>query len=191
MDGKLSDILETYRTRGLSRYDEVVTQLEHALQCATLAMTAACSDELVSACLLHDIGHLVSAPRPDRSSRTARDLEHERIGSRLLERLFPRSVTEPIRLHVAAKRVLCTLDPAYREGLSPASIASLALQGGLMTEVERVRFEEAEHADAALSPASLRRPGQGTGAKDSRTRRVRTDPGSRTPQLIGCLSSFQ
>src|SRR5205823_4068872 len=49
------------------------------------------------------------------------DARHEEEGAAWLETYFGPAVTAPIRLHVTAKRYLCAVDPAYREGLSSAS----------------------------------------------------------------------
>jgi len=51
-------------------------------------------------------------------------------------------VSEPVKLHVAAKRYLCATDASYLAQLSPASVESLHLQGGPMTDVELDAFEE-------------------------------------------------
>jgi [1-hydroxy-2-(trimethylamino)ethyl]phosphonate dioxygenase len=64
--------------------------------------------------------------------------------------LFPPLVTEPIRLHVAAKRYLCTVDPPYFNTLSQPSIVSLNLQGGPMTAAEVVQFEQHPCYEAAV-----------------------------------------
>ena len=45
-----------------------------------------------------------------------------------------RVVTECVRLHVAAKRYLCATDPTYFGKLSPASVHTLSLQGGPMSD---------------------------------------------------------
>ena len=67
---------------------------------------------------------------------------------------FDTDVTRPIALHVAAKRYLCTREPDYFANLSPGSVASLALQGGPMSEAEAAAFE----ADSAHGHAvALRR----------------------------------
>jgi gamma-butyrobetaine dioxygenase len=49
-------------------------------------------------------------------------------------------VTEPVRLHVAAKRYLCATKGGYFERLSPGSVRSLELQGGPMREAECEAF---------------------------------------------------
>jgi predicted HD phosphohydrolase len=53
---------------------------------------------------------------------------------------LPAAVTEPIRLHVAAKRYLCFADSAYMDELSPSSMLSLGLQGGPMSSDEAQAF---------------------------------------------------
>ena len=50
-------------------------------------------------------------------------------------------MTEPVRLHVQAKRYLCTVEPAYLKSLIKPALASLDLQGGLMSAVEVAEFE--------------------------------------------------
>jgi len=54
----LNDIEALFRRHGHEQYDgEPVTQLEHALQTAHLAEASGADDALVTACLLHDLGH--------------------------------------------------------------------------------------------------------------------------------------
>ena len=131
---------------------EPLTQLEHALQTAALAEESKAADSLVVAALLHDIGHLVHG-LPEHIALGV-DPRHEDIGDRWLSRHFSRAVTEPIRLHVAAKRYLCAREPGYTASLSAASRESLALQGGAMTADEVRVFEQTPWAGDA---AALRR----------------------------------
>jgi len=133
-------------TAGDARYDEDVTQAEHACQCAALAVAEGLPDALVAAALLHDVGHLLAAADASR----VRDLRHEEIGARWLARAFGPDVTEPVRLHVAAKRWLCGTDTSYSASLSPASVRSLVLQGGPMDADEARGFATHAHAEAAV-----------------------------------------
>ena len=71
-------------------------------------------------------------------------------GYRYLEKLFDSSVTEPVRLHVAAKRYLCATDDTYMDQLSEPSRVSLALQGGPMSQEEVAEFEANPHYEAAV-----------------------------------------
>jgi len=133
---------------GARRYgDEPVSQLEHALQCAAHAQRSGADASLVAAALLHDIGHLVAGP--DELSG-CRDLRHEELGAVALSGLFGPEVTEPIRLHVAAKRYLCAVEPAYVRRLSAASQASLALQGGQFDRDEAVAFAVRPYAQESI-----------------------------------------
>jgi phosphonate degradation associated HDIG domain protein len=137
----VDDILRLFARRGASAYHgEAVSQAEHGLQAAELAESEGASDALVVAALLHDVGHLLDGQDEDLATRGI-DGHHEEAGSRWLARHFGPEVIEPIRLHVAAKRYLCAVDPAYLEGLSPASRLSLAVQGGPMGSEERAEFE--------------------------------------------------
>lgn len=126
-----------------------VSQLDHALQCADLACQADHSKAFVAAALLHDIGHMLHRNPPD-SAQVERDLFHERVGSTWLARYFKPEITEPIRLHVAAKRYLCARDPGYVQYLSEASVHSLALQGGPMDQREQAAFKASPHHEAAI-----------------------------------------
>lgn len=124
---------------GEAYFGEPLTQLEHALQTAMLAEQDRVAETLVAAALLHDIGHLLHG-HPEDIARHGVDGLHEEAAVQWLGVNFRRPVTEPIRLHVAAKRFLCTVDPPYLERLSPASRESLAIQGGPMTPDEVAAF---------------------------------------------------
>lgn len=137
--------------RGQSFYDEVVTQLEHALQCAALARRNSASPEQITSALLHDIGHFILDEYNADINFLDIDLNHEEIGAKYLEPFFSDSVTTPIRLHVPAKRYLCTVDTTYYDGLSDASKRSLKVQGGLMFDEEQQDFEKIPHYQDALT----------------------------------------
>ena len=137
-------LIELFRTRGQGHYDELVTQYQHAVQSAHLAKATG-DARLVAAALLHDIGHLFEDAADDQH-----DLFHEDIGADFLSAFYPESVTEPIRLHVPAKRYLCTVNPAYYEDLSPASRTSFGLQGGMMSEKELAAFRANPYHASAI-----------------------------------------
>ncbi|MDX1963557.1 MAG: HD domain-containing protein [Pirellulales bacterium] len=143
-------ILECFHQRGHSNYGkEAVTQLEHALQAAYSAEKAAAPAELVAAALLHDVGHLLHDLPEDAPDHDIDD-RHEQLGAEWLADYFTPAVVEPIRLHVAAKRYLCTKEPGYFEKLSEPSVQSLALQGGPMTAAQAAHFESHPHFEAAI-----------------------------------------
>lgn len=128
----IEQIVRLYRTAGAARYGmEAISQEQHALQCGLLAQQAGADDALVAACLLHDLGHLLTEHLPDTAA--GKDDLHEYRAIPFLRGEFGAAVIEPIRLHVAAKRYLCAVDPAYHASLSPASVHSLMLQGGVFT----------------------------------------------------------
>ncbi len=145
----IATIVDLFGRFGADHYGENVSQLQHALQCAQLAREHHCSDALIAACLLHDIGRMIDPAGNDAELR-GEDAQHEALGARALAPLFPLEVTEPIRLHVAAKRYLCAADPAYAAGLSAASILSLGVQGGAMSAEERAAFEREPFFASAL-----------------------------------------
>jgi phosphonate degradation associated HDIG domain protein len=139
-----------FTEHGTTAYDgarkESVSALEHALQCAQLAEWAGADAPLVAAALLHDIGSFIVA-EPDGDEI---DDAHELRALPLLSEAFTASVTEPVRLHVQAKRYLVAADPAYAATLSSASVHSLALQGGPMSADEMRLFDELPFAQQAL-----------------------------------------
>jgi phosphonate degradation associated HDIG domain protein len=138
-------IFGAFDSNGAEAYlGEPVTLREHMLQSAAFAEAESAGDTLVAAALLHDIGHLLHDGDED-AAKKGIDTYHEEVGFRFLERHFPPAVVDPVRLHVAAKRYLCAVDPSYRDELSPASILSLELQGGPMSPEETAAFEEEPH----------------------------------------------
>jgi phosphonate degradation associated HDIG domain protein len=148
----IDQIIRLYRHEGSVRYGmEAVSQEEHALQCALLAEEAGAAPELVAAALLHDLGHLL---HDEEQGPAARDELHEYRALPFLRGEYPEAVLQPIRLHVAAKRFLCAVDPAYHDGLSAASRHSLQLQGGPFGPAEADRFLREAHA---LDAVALRR----------------------------------
>jgi gamma-butyrobetaine dioxygenase len=152
--GVADHILGVLHDGGAAAYfGEPVTQLQHALQTAALAEGAGAPGALVVAALLHDIGHLLMTATTDALPGDT-DPHHEDAGERWLSAHFGPAVTEPIRLHVAAKRYLCAIDPDYAASLSPASQDSLLLQGGPMTADEVSAFTATPWAAEA---AALRR----------------------------------
>ena len=148
---KVAVLFSYMEIRGQSFYDEAVTQLEHALQCAALATQNDASPTLITSALLHDIGHFILDEHNADVVFLNTDLNHEEIGAQYLEPFFPKTITTPIRLHVPAKRYLCTTDATYYDGLSDASKMSLKLQGGVMSDVEQDGFEQIPYFRDALT----------------------------------------
>jgi len=164
------EILTIFQKCGSSEYfGESVSMTEHALQAAFFARTAGAPPGLIVAALLHDIGHLVDDVPSDIADWTT-DARHEQIGGRWLARRFRPEVSEPVRLHVPAKRYLLATDAGYLAKLSPASVITLKLQGGPMAAHEIAEFEnEPFHKDAVRvrqwddqgKVAGLKTPGLG------------------------------
>ena len=146
----LAPVVQCFIKHGSEQYGrEAVTQLEHALQCAFLAESAQQSSTIITACLLHDVGHLLHDLGEDAAEKGIDD-RHEYRAIPFLSQQFPPAVTEPIRLHVNAKRYLCATQSDYWEDLSPASKLSLELQGGTYSEAEALEFIAQPHAKDAV-----------------------------------------
>jgi gamma-butyrobetaine dioxygenase len=120
---------------------EAVTIGVHMRQAGALAEAAGAAAPLVAAALLHDIGHL----------RSETDARHGAGGAQWLSQWFGEPVTEPVRLHVAAKRYLCATEPGYFARLSAESVRTLALQGGPMTPEQAAAFEALPFARDAVA----------------------------------------
>lgn len=135
------EILAIFHARGAGEYfGEQVSMTEHGLQAAYFAQIAGSPPALVIAALLHDIGHLVEEVPSDIADWTF-DAHHERVGSQWLAKRFGPEVSDPVRLHVPAKRYLLATDAGYFAKLSPASVITLKLQGGPMNALEVLGFE--------------------------------------------------
>jgi gamma-butyrobetaine dioxygenase len=164
-------IAELFASEGAADYlGEPVTVAAHLLQAGAMAAAVGAPPALVAAALLHDVGHLRGADAladgngdggvdeavggvvaSGRELMAGTDNNHGERGAQWLARWFPESVTEPVRLHVAAKRYLCAAEPSYLALLSEASVYTLAVQGGPMTGAEAAQFERAPRAADAIA----------------------------------------
>ena len=150
-------LAKLFAEQGESEYlGEPVTQAEHMLQAAAGAQRSGASNALVAAALLHDVGHLFPSGATGEISghelmAAGTDNRHSHVGADWLAAWFPRAVTEPVRLHVAAKRYLCAVEPGYFDRLSEASVYTLSVQGGPMSEDEAAEFARDPHARDAVT----------------------------------------
>ncbi|MCP4329312.1 MAG: HD domain-containing protein [Alphaproteobacteria bacterium] len=139
-DTMVALIGDIFTRRGAGCYlGEQVTMAEHMLQCARQAETAGADESMIAAALLHDIG-LFANDFPHGATVGDAEIHHGEAGAVVLEPFFPATVTDCVRHHVAAKRYLCAIDPAYRKLLSPSSVRTLELQGGVMSVEEAAAF---------------------------------------------------
>jgi phosphonate degradation associated HDIG domain protein len=137
----LAALDEVFELRARGRYGlSDVSQRAHALQAGRHAREQGLSAALTVAALLHDVGHMVHELGEHPAARGVDD-RHEAVGAAWLARWFGPAVVEPVRLHVAAKRWLCAVEPGYFERLTRDSVESLALQGGPMSPDEVAAFE--------------------------------------------------
>jgi predicted HD phosphohydrolase len=150
-------LLHALARAGSRRYGgEVVSELEHALQCAQLARESAADEELQLACLLHDVGRyaidqslVADTLESTRVGPQARG--HHEVGADLLAPWVPERLAWCVRMHADAKRYLCATEPAYFERLSPASRRTLELQGGVMPPSEAAQFSGHRWAQDAVA----------------------------------------
>jgi len=150
MNGIVDRLIELLAAKGIRQYgQERVSQCEHALQCAFLAEREGVPGTIVSAALLHDIGHLLYEAG-ERPALRGIDDRHEELGAEYLLGVFGPAVAEPVRLHVAAKRYLCATDSGYFGRLSAASVRSLELQGGALNADEAAAFRSIPFSKEAV-----------------------------------------
>ncbi|MFZ4410546.1 MAG: HD domain-containing protein [Paracraurococcus sp.] len=139
-DPRLQRIADLLTLKAEGQYGlSAINQKQHALQSGWLAEKLGCSDAMITASLLHDIGHMVHDLGENPAEQGVDDL-HEERGYEFLVGWFGPEVTEPVRLHVAAKRYLCGTEADYFAKLSKDSVLSLSLQGGPMSAEEAAAF---------------------------------------------------
>ena len=175
----LDHLFLTLKTEGTARYGmEAINQFEHALQCAAQAEQESAGPALITAALLHDIGHLIH--KLGIAAERGIDDRHEALGEKLLRKWFDDDVVLPVALHVDAKRYLCTAEPGYFNRLSPASVRSLELQGGPFSETEALDFISRPGGEDAVR---LRRWDEGAKVKGQETPSL----GHFRPYVESCL----
>lgn len=134
-------IEDIYTYKATGRYGlSQLNQYAHAVQAAAIARKSDASDALVLAALLHDVGHMIH-DLGDHPASVGVDDCHEELGASWLSKYFGPDVTEPVRMHVAAKRYLCAVETGYLMKLSDDSLESLMIQGGPMSNLEITQFE--------------------------------------------------
>src|ERR1700677_1834278 len=102
----IDEVFHLFASKGQGLYfGEAVTETEHALQAAFLAECGGADHTLITAALLHDIGHLLHGLSED-IAQHGLDGKHETAGAAWLERHFGPAIVLPVRMHVAAKRYL-------------------------------------------------------------------------------------
>jgi len=143
-------IARLFASEGVAEYvGEPVTQAAHMLQAGQLAERDHADEALIAAALLHDVGHFAGT-LTGHDLMQGTDNRHSETGAAWLSQWFGAEVTEPVRLHVAAKRYLCATEPGYAAALSPASVYTLKVQGGPMRGAELAEFAENPYAARAV-----------------------------------------
>jgi predicted HD phosphohydrolase len=113
---------------------EKVSQLEHTLQAAQLAVESGADDDTILGALLHDVGRFIPDAE-DMPAMIAADglfvgrQSHEVLGEKYLRGLgFSEMICELVGAHVIAKRYLTAVDKEYYDGLSQSSKTTLKFQ---------------------------------------------------------------
>lgn len=167
MMDKITKILDLYTKWGSSDYiGESITQIEHSLQCAKLALQDSrlsmydgfIHNCVIVAALLHDIGHLVGLEYGEMEMRLGGEksnslgiVGHEGVGAEFLKDLgMPSLVCDLVAGHVPAKRYLCTTRLGYYDSLSDASKQTMQLQGGMMNNTELQEFKSGYHPELKI-----------------------------------------
>jgi phosphonate degradation associated HDIG domain protein len=151
MHSATEHVIRLFEQRGQGRYgSEQVSQLQHALQCAVFAKRQGAGSAMIVAALLHDLGHIIDHQAMPESDDQNLDDAHEQRAYQWIKSNFGKSVADPVRLHVAAKRYLCTVEPEYLAKLSPASLKSFHDQGGLMSQSQIDDFRDEPFAFEAV-----------------------------------------
>ena len=140
MNKNITDLINLYNTKGQENYfGEVVSKKEHMIQSAVSAEEHMETEEVILACLLHDIGHLLE--NDDMNGLGVMD--HGVVGSKYLEKIgMNKKVCKLVEKHVEAKRYMVSIYESYYEKLSDASKKTLEYQGGKMNEAEINEFEK-------------------------------------------------
>ena len=144
----IDQIISSYSNNKSLYIGEKVTITEHMIQTAMLAEKSNSSSSLICSSLLHDYGHFI-LEKPDDLVSKGKDGKHEDVGYEFLNKYFVKSVVEPIKYHVKAKRYLAK-DEKYYRILSEASKVSLKLQGGIMDDKEAKEFEGNEFFEDSI-----------------------------------------
>jgi phosphonate degradation associated HDIG domain protein len=144
-------LLGLFEAEGSREYlGESVSMAQHMLQTGAAARRAGASGSLVVAAVVHDVGHFTGV-RSGRDLMSGTDNHHDEAAAAWLGRWFGPPVTEPVRLHVAAKRYLCAVEPDYYDQLSEASTYTMSVQGGAMSPEEVAEFARRPYAEDALA----------------------------------------
>nr|WP_129153997.1 HD domain-containing protein [Achromobacter aloeverae] len=146
----LDQIANLFHLTGNLPYgDTAVTQAEHARQTAALALAENAAPSLVTAALLHDLGHLI-IQHPDAVRIEGADYKHQYFVLPFLRDLFGPDVLEPIRLHVEAHRYLCFVEPDYLGPSNSAARRALDLAGGIFDATQASEFSAIPWAPEAI-----------------------------------------
>jgi phosphonate degradation associated HDIG domain protein len=123
---------------------EPVSQIEHMCQCAQLAEASGWDEEMILAAFFHDIGHLYEHIAEEKTEHMDNygTVDHETLGAEFIRKVgFGERMAKLVASHVNAKRYLVAKYPDYRARLSEASMQTLNIQGGPMTDEEIASFE--------------------------------------------------
>jgi predicted HD phosphohydrolase len=152
---KINNIFKLYNDYGSVEYmGQGITHLEHALQTAYFARAQGYDNVVVTAALLHGIGHLIGLKYDFEIMGNFGIKNYEKIGADWLRQVEMSETTcLLIEKHTQARRFIVTTSPDYYDNLSETSKEILKLKGDLMAEkeIEEFRSNELKQALIVLS----------------------------------------
>lgn len=152
----IETINHLYQTYGSQSYEENCTQLQHAEQSGTLALEWGCDEEVALAAFLHDIGHFIAQQQEHKDFTAFGCPQHDEIGANFLKQCgFSKRIQVLVGEHVNVKRYLAATQKGYIAQLSAASLATLEMQGGPMTEEEVIQYRETPFLDEIIKLRKL------------------------------------
>lgn len=139
MSVSLNKLKELYVLGNEQYYGDNLTKTQHMLQCATLAKKNEENDEIILACLLHDVGHFLE--EDDMDGYGVKD--NGKIGAKYLKELgFNKNICKLVEKHTDAKRYLVTKKlNNYYDKLSEVSKKTFEYQGGKMSSEELKKMD--------------------------------------------------
>jgi len=147
------ELVDLYDRYGGEKYmiQEEITQYDHALQSAYIALLCGAPDEIIIGLLYHDIGQLTNKTLVGKADKLHGS--HAEIGGEwMYNRGFPEVVCDLVKYHALAKCILCVDDSKgkYFNNLSLASKISFGIQIKKYSKEDFAKFRKIPYASDIL-----------------------------------------